>query len=157
MKLTVRSTAFEAGARIDRRYTGEGADSSPGLTWSGAPSGTAEFALIMDDPDAPQAEPWVHWVLYKIPPGTTALPEGIAKTEQVSDPAGALQGKNSFGKIGYNGPMPPPGHGTHHYHFRVYALDQALSAAAGLTKAKLLDALRGHILAEGDLVGTYSR
>ena len=157
MKLTVRSTAFDGGARIPKQQTGEGPDTSPALSWSEAPAGTAELALIMDDPDAPQKEPWVHWVLYKVPKGTTALPEALAKTETLKDPAGALQGKNSFGRIGYNGPMPPPGHGTHHYHFKVYALDQALVLAPGATKAQLLDAMRGHILAEGELIGTYSR
>jgi Raf kinase inhibitor-like YbhB/YbcL family protein len=156
MKLAVNSTAFQAGKRIPKQYTGEGADLSPPLAWSGAPAGTAEFALIMDDPDAPR-QTWVHWVLYKIPGATTGLREGIPTTETLSDPAGALQGKNSSNAIGYHGPMPPPGHGTHHYHFKVYALDEALSLPAGATKQQLLDAMRGHILVEGDLVGTYSR
>ncbi len=157
MKLTITSTAFRAGGRIPTQYTGEGADVSPALAWSGAPDGTAEYALIMDDPDAPTAEPWVHWVMYKIPAGTPSLKEAIPRSETLSDPAGARQGKNSAGTLGYHGPMPPPGHGTHHYHFKVYALGQAVTLSTGATKKQLLDAMRGHILAEGDLVGTYSR
>jgi Raf kinase inhibitor-like YbhB/YbcL family protein len=156
MKLTVTSTAFAAGERIPKQYTGEGADRSPPLAWSGGPTGTAEFALIMDDPDAP-AGTWVHWVLYKIPSATTGLKEGIPTTAALEDPPGALQGKNSSNTTGYRGPMPPPGHGTHHYHFKVYALGQALTLSAGATKQQVLDAMRGRILAEGDLVGTYSR
>lgn len=157
MKLIVQSKAFNAGERIPKQHSGEGADVSPALSWSDVPAGTVELALIMDDPDAPVPEPWVHWVLYKLPAGTKELKEGVAKTEKLSEPAGALQGKNSFGKIGHNGPMPPPGHGMHHYHFRVYALDKALTLGPGATKAKLLDAMRGHIIAEGELIGTYSR
>ena len=157
MKLTVRSTAFEDGQRIPKQHTGEGKDTSPPLSWTDVPAGTVELALIVDDPDAPTPEPWVHWVLYKLPPGTRELKEGVARTEKLSDPAGALQGKNSFKQIGHYGPMPPPGHGTHHYHFRIYALDKALTLGPGATKAKLLEAMRGHIIAEGELVGTYSR
>ena len=157
MKLTLSSTAFQAGQTIPAKYTGEGADVSPDLTWSGAPGGTAEFALIVDDPDAPSAEPWVHWVIYKIPAAAAGLKEGIPRAEAVNDPAGALQGKNSWNAVGYRGPLPPPGHGTHHYHFKLYALDQALQVSAGLTKAKLLDATRGHVIAQWELIGTYSR
>lgn len=157
MKLTLSSTAFQAGEPIPAKYTGEGADVSPNLAWSDVPSGTAELALIVDDPDAPSAEPWVHWVIYKIPGQATGLKEGVPRADTVADPAGAVQGKNSWSTVGYRGPMPPPGHGTHHYHFKLYALDKALSAPVGLTKAKLLDALRGRILAQGELIGTYKR
>ena len=156
MKLTVSSTAFAAGERIPKQYTGEGADRSPPLAWTGAPAGTKEFALIMDDPDAP-AGTWVHWVLYKIPPTTTSLKEGVPKDPTLKDPGGALQGKNSSKASGYHGPMPPPGHGTHHYHFKIYALGKALTLSPSATKEQLLDAMRGQILAEGDLIGTYSR
>jgi Raf kinase inhibitor-like YbhB/YbcL family protein len=157
MKLTVRSTAFDAGQRIPKKHTGEGEDVSPALAWSDVPAGTVELALIMDDPDAPTPAPWVHWVLYKLPAKTTGLTEGVAKTDKPADLPGALQGKNSFNRVGHNGPMPPPGHGTHHYHFKLYALDQALTLGPGATKAKLVEAMRGHILAEGELIGTYSR
>ena len=157
MKLTVSSTAFEPGKALPRQYTGEGPDTSPPLSWTGIPDGTAELSLIVDDPDAPGSEPWVHWVIYKIPAGTTGLKEGIAKSEKLTDPAGTLQGKNSWKTVGYRGPMPPPGHGTHHYHFRLYALDKTLTIPAGLTKAELLAAMREHVRAEGELVGTYKR
>ena len=154
MSLTIESTAFKNNERVPTRFSGDGEDVSPQLSWSGAPDGTDELALIMDDPDAPTAEPWVHWVIYKIPADTTALRENVAKTETLSDPAGAMQGKNSWGKIGYGGPAPPRGHGVHHYHFKVYALDQALSVSPGLTKNQLLSAMKGHILAKAELVGT---
>jgi hypothetical protein len=159
MALTITSTAFAAGQRIPKKHTGEGADVSPALSWSGIPEGAVELALIMDDPDAPSAEPWVHWVIYKIPASVQGLPEGVPRSDRLTAPTGALQGKNSWpsDNLGYRGPMPPPGHGTHHYHFKLYALDAALSAAPGLTKAKLLDAMRGHILAQGELIGTYQR
>lgn len=155
MKIT--SPAFEPNQPIPRRYTGEGPDESPELAWSDAPQGTAEFALIVDDPDAPRPEPWVHWVLYKIPANATRLAPGVEKTGTPQEPAGVLQGKNSFGKLGYGGPMPPPGHGVHHYHFKLYALKAPLKAAAGMTKEELLAAIKGHVLAEAELIGTYER
>ncbi len=157
MKLTITSTAFDPGKKIPTRHTGEGDDVSPPLTWSNVPAGAVELALICDDPDAPTAEPWVHWVIYKIPAKLSGLKEGIARSEKLAEPVGVLQGKNSWNTIGYRGPMPPPGHGTHHYHFKLYALDSALALQPGLTKPQLLDAIRGHVLAEGELVGTYQR
>ena len=157
MKLTITSTAFQANGAIPKKHTGEGEDPSPALAWSGVPAGAAELALIVDDPDAPTAEPWVHWVIYKIPPATAGLKEGVAKMQTLSDPAGALQGKNSWNTVGYRGPLPPPGHGTHHYHFKLYALDKAVTLPAGAAKKQLLDAMKGHIVAEGKLVGTYAR
>ncbi len=157
MSLEIRSTAFDAGQLIPGKYTGEGPDVSPPLQWSGLPDGVAELALIMDDPDAPRPEPWVHWVICRIPANAGGLPEGVPKTERLDEPAGALQGENSFGKTGYGGPMPPEGHGMHHYHFKLYALDQALDVKPGLTKDDLLAAMKGHVVAEGELVGTYER
>lgn len=111
----------------------------------------------MDDPDAPTPEPWVHWVIYKIPVDTSGLAASVAKTATLAAPAGALQGKNSFGNIGYGGPAPPRGHGVHHYHFKLYALDTAMNLSSSLSKTQLLSAMKGHILAEGELVGTYQR
>ena len=157
MKIVVESKAFKAGERIPVKYTGEGEDISPPLTWSPVPADTKEIALIMDDPDAPTAEPWVHWVLYKVPANTPGLPEKIANTEKLSTPPGAIQGKTSAPKIGYHGPMPPKGHGVHHYHFKLYALNAALDLKPGLDKKTLLKAIAGHILAEGELIGTYER
>lgn len=157
MKVTISSSAFKHNEPIPAKYTGEGADVSPPLTWSGVPDGTKELALIMDDPDAPRPEPWVHWVVYKLPPTLTGLPEGVPKTPTLTDPPGALQGNNTWPKIGYNGPMPPRGHGVHHYHFKLYALDTALDVQPGLDKKGLLARMQGHILAEGELIGTYRR
>jgi len=157
MAITVTSTTFKAGAVIPAKYTGEDKDVSPPLQWSGVPKGAKELALICDDPDAPRAEPWVHWVIYGIPAGATGLPEAVPATEALKEPEGARQGTSDFGKIGYGGPMPPRGHGTHHYHFKVYALDAALNLPPGQTKKKLLDAMKGHILAQGELLGTYER
>jgi Raf kinase inhibitor-like YbhB/YbcL family protein len=149
MAIEVSSPAFEPGGAIPRKHTGEGEDVSPALTWTGVPDETKEIALICDDPDAPTPAPWVHWVVYKIPADRTGLPEG--------DTQGALEGKNDFGGTGYGGPMPPRGHGVHRYHFKVYALDTELEVAAGLTKERLLEAMEGHVLAEGELIGTYER
>ncbi len=149
MTMTITSTAFAAGSQIPRKHTGEGEDVSPPLAWEGVPDGTREFALICDDPDAPVPEPWVHWVLYKIPASCTSLAEG--------DNAGALEGKTGWGTAGYRGPMPPPGHGVHRYHFKLYALDEPLSLSAGASKDALLSEMEGHILDEAELIGTYER
>lgn len=157
MKLTIQSPAFEPDQSIATKHTGDGADLSPPLRWTGVPADARELALICDDPDAPQAEPWVHWVIYKLPAGVESLPEGVATQAALSEPAGALQGRNSWGAIGYRGPAPPRGHGVHHYHFKLYALDAALDAQSGLSKEQLLKAMKGHVLAEGELVGTYQR
>lgn len=149
MAIEVSSPAFEQGGVIPTKHTGEGQDVSPALNWSGLPEGTREIALVCDDPDAPRPEPWVHWVLYKIPADRTGLAEG--------DTEGALEGRNDFGGTGYGGPIPPIGHGVHHYHFKVYALDIELRTAAGLTKDQLLEVMESHVLDEGELVGTYER
>src|SRR3954453_17849337 len=153
--MTLQSGAFDDGKAIPRRYTEDGEDLSPPLTWSGLPEGTRELALTVDDPDAPRAEPWVHWVIYKIPADVRTLIEGIPQDPTLDVPPGARQGKNSRGTDGYRGPAPPRGHGTHHYHFRLYALDAPLAAAQGLDKAGLLRAMQGHVLAEAELVGAY--
>jgi Raf kinase inhibitor-like YbhB/YbcL family protein len=157
MAITVQSTAFRAGETIPARFTGDGQDISPALTWSGVPADTKELVLICDDPDAPRPEPWVHWVMYKIPGTVSGLMERTATTEALREPAGAMQGKNSWGRIGYGGPAPPRGHGVHHYHFKLYALDAPLDVRAGLEKDDLLRAMKGHIVAEGEIVGTYRR
>ena len=157
MTLSVTSTEFANGAVIPKQFTGDGTDVSPPLAWTPVPANAQELALICDDPDAPVAEPWVHWVIYKISAGNAGLPENVAKKNSPPTPAGALQGKNSWGNIGYGGPAPPRGHGVHHYHFKLYALDAELSVAAGLTKAELLHAMEGHVIAQGELVGTYQR
>jgi Raf kinase inhibitor-like YbhB/YbcL family protein len=157
MELNLTTMAFEAGQPIPKKFTGEGEDVSPMLTWGTVPAGTAELALICDDPDAPRPEPWVHWVIYKIPATASALPENVEKVEKLAEPAGALQGVNSWGKIGYGGPMPPPGHGTHHYHFMLYALDAELDVQPGMEKEALLAAMADHIVGKAELIGTYER
>jgi len=149
MKFTITSPAFGEGEGIPQRHSGDGENLSPALAWSGAPEGTKEFALISDDPDAKTPEPWVHWVLYNIPATVSSVDEG--------GNAGATEGKRGSGKPGYGGPMPPPGHGVHHYHFRLYALDAPLGLQEGATKDELLAAMKGHVLAEALLIGTYER
>lgn len=160
MAMQITSTAFSEGSAIPRKYTGEGQDLSPPLSWSGVPADAQELALICDDPDAPTAEPWVHWVIYKIPTSATGLPEGVPKTLQLKQPPGAVQGRNSWPEgenIGYGGPMPPKGHGRHRYYFRLYALRAPLTVQAGLSKKELLAAMAGQVLEEAQLMGTYQR
>jgi hypothetical protein len=161
MTFQLRSSAFQNGAAIPKKHSGEGRDVSPPLDWTEPPAGTRQFALICDDPDAPSAEPWVHWVIYGIRADVRALAEGVAAGRaELSAPVAARQGKNSWPSgvtVGYRGPMPPPGHGTHHYHFKLYALDAPLSIPPSATKQQVLDAVTGHVLAEAELVGTYRR
>ena len=149
MSFTLTSPSFPAGAPIPTRHTGEGADISPPLAWTGVPSGTKELALICDDPDAPTPKPWVHWVIYGLPPSIEGLKEGHR--------GAGLEGPNDSGGIGYSGPMPPKGHGVHRYFFRLYALDAPLKGSPGWTKVRLLAELEGHVLAEAELIGSYER
>jgi len=161
MRFQITSSEFDNGQPIPRKYTGEGDDVSPPLAWNNVPEGTRQFALICDDPDAPTAEPWVHWVIYGISADTRSLPEGIpAGRPKLEKPLATLQGKNSWtsgATTGYRGPLPPPGHGTHHYHFKLYALDNAIDVPPSATKKQLLAAIEGHVLAEAELTGTYAR
>lgn len=160
MNITLSSNAFQPGKRIPDKFTGEGADVSPALTWDGVPDGTRELALICDDPDAPQADPWVHWIFYGLNATVRSLPENLPAGTRLSTPVALLQGRNSWTtgrSTGYRGPLPPHGHGTHHYHFKLYALDAPLSLNPGIDKPALLAAMQGHILATGELIGTYSR
>lgn len=160
MSMTIRSTAFAEGEVIPQQHTGDGADVSPPLAWEGVPDEAKELALVCDDPDAPTAEPWVHWVIYKIAPMVGGLPPGIPSDAQLDAPIQAFQGQNSWPTgltIGYRGPAPPPGHGIHHYHFKLYALDCELETKPGIDKNTLLTAMDGHVLAQGELVGTYQR
>lgn len=152
MAMNLTSSAFAEGTMIPRKYTCDAEDTSPDLKWSGAPKGTQSLALICDDPDAPVGT-WVHWVLFNIPADVTALPAGIPAEATLEN--GARQGKNDFRKLGYGGPCPPGG--THRYYFKLYALDTRLDLASGSSKAQLLAAMKGHILAEGQLMGKYQR
>jgi Raf kinase inhibitor-like YbhB/YbcL family protein len=155
IKMDVRLKGVDADGRMAMKYTADGDDVSPAVSWSGAPAGTQELALVVDDPDAPLNEPFVHWVMYKIPAAAPGLEEGVPKQARLA--SGALQGQNSMGGIGYSGPNPPKENGPHHYHFHVYALDSALKLEPGAEKKAVLKAITGHVLAEGEAVGVYSR
>lgn len=157
MTMQLKSEAFASGARIPQTFTEDGQDRSPPLAWDGAPEGTAAFALVCDDPDAPSREPWVHWVIYNIAGSARSLPEGVPPNQEAAQLGGAEQGQNSWGTVGYRGPAPPKKHGPHHYHFRLYALDAPLQLKRGADKNQLLAAMQGHVLAEGELVGVYER
>jgi Raf kinase inhibitor-like YbhB/YbcL family protein len=157
MSIKIISTAFGDGQAIPKKYSGEGDDISPPLAWSNLPGGTAELALIVDDPDAP-AGTWTHWVVYNIPATLTGLAEAASGKPGAKFPDPAInEGKNSAGATHYHGPMPPVGHGTHHYYFTLYALDKKLSIDKAAPKATVEKAMQGHILAKGQLIGTYER
>jgi len=153
VQLVVISSAFLMGETIPVKYTGMGKDISPPLSWSKAPDNTKSFAVICDDPDAPMGT-WVHWVFFNIPPATTNLAEGIPPKPKLPD--GSIQGINDFRRNGYGGPMPPPGK-PHRYFFKVYALDTMLNLTPNAKKADLETAMEGHILARGELMGTFKR
>ena len=148
------SSAFTNNQTIPRRFTGEGEDASPPLTWGGEPAGTKSFALVCEDPDAPNGT-FHHWAAYDITPDHKALPEAFPADDA---PDGVRQAVNDFGKHGYGGPMPPPGHGPHHYHFRLYALDtDHLPLKPEASVSDVAEAARAHKLAEATLTGTYER
>ncbi len=151
--LSLSSTAFREGDQIPIKYTGDGQDISPPLAWSQPPQQTQGFALVVDDPDAP-LRVFTHWVLFNLPANVRQLPEGIPAQGQLEN--GALQGKNDFGKTGYGGPSPPSG-SAHRYRFTLYALDKPLDLGADASKKQVLGAMEGHILAQGQLTGTYQR
>jgi len=153
MAFELKSPAFKASQTIPKQYTCEGPDLSPPLSWTDPPQGTRAFALIVDDPDAPMGT-WVHWVLYDLPAETLQLPEGVPTKETLS--SGAKQGTNDFRRVGYGGPCPPPGP-AHRYFFKLYALDQMTGLKSRATKEQLLDAIKGHVLGETQLIGQYKR
>ena len=157
MPIEIHSPIFAHNQPIPRRHTGDDQDVSPPIEWSGLPAGTQELAMIADDPDAPSPQPWVHWVIYGLPAALPGLKAAMPKASAFTDPTGAAQGRNSWGTIGYRGPAPPRGHGVHHYHFRLYALDAKLGLKAGMEKHEVLAAMKGHVLGEADLIGTYQR
>lgn len=153
MALHLQSPAFESGRDIPKLYTGEGDDCSPELRWSGAPDRTKAYALIVDDPDAPSGT-FVHWVAFNIPAKDSGLPEGMQHLGDTTE--GLRQGKNDFGRTGYNGPKPPPGK-PHRYNFKLYALSEQLDLKPGATKAELERAMQGKVLEETQLTGNYAR
>ncbi len=158
MSLIVKSATIVEGHPIPVAHTEDGEDLSPALSWTAMPKGTVSLTLIVDDPDAPGDEEWVHWILMNIPGSLTALPAGFHELKlPPGAPEGLVQGINTWGTVGYRGPAPPVGHGLHHFHFKLYALDSMLDAPVGIKKHDLLGLLSGHILARGELVGTYRR
>jgi Raf kinase inhibitor-like YbhB/YbcL family protein len=156
MAFALRSPSFAHQGEIPAKHTCEGAGTSPPLAWSDAPAGTKSFALVVDDPDAPDPRApkttWVHWVLYDLPAAATALPESAARAGL---PAGAREGQNDWGRVGYGGPCPPIG--RHRYFHNLYALDVVLPDLGKPKKADLEAAMRGHVLGEAQLVGTYEK
>ncbi len=151
-KIGVTSTAFKQGGMIPVQYSCAGENISPPLAWDNIPNGTKSIALICDDPDAPMGT-WVHWVIFNMPANTTGLSEDISSQKSLRN--GAIQGLNDFHRLGYGGPCPP--RGTHRYYFKVYALDTLVDLSPGATKAQLLEAMEGHVVADGQLMGKFRR
>jgi hypothetical protein len=156
-QMELASPAFRHRGSIPKEYTCDGKDYSPPLSWSVPPAGTKSFSLVMDDPDAP-AGTWVHWVIYDLSAGERGLPKSVPRKPDLPDGAkqGTCWGVNSFSRVGYYGPCPPPGN-PHRYSFRLYALDKVLGLAAKATKDRLESAMKGHVLATMELVGIYQR
>lgn len=154
---TLSSKSFADNQPIPARFTGDGEDLSPALYWEGAPAGVKQFALIVDDPDAPTPTPWVHWVIYGIPASVSELNEGVTRSPELKDIGGIKQGKNSWNTVGYRGPAPPRGHGVHRYVFHLYALKNELNLKPALAKESLLREISGSVIGETKLIGTYKR
>lgn len=153
MMLELTSPAFRDGETIPEQYTSNGRNISPTLKWSDPPEGARSFALICEDPDAPRGS-FAHWLVFDLPAESRELSEGFPA--EAKSPNGTTQGTNDFGKVGYIGPAPPRGK-PHRYCFKLFALDRRLNLRAGATKAQLLATMKGHVLAEGELLGTYAR
>ena len=152
MQIEIKSSAFDEGGIIPKKYTCDGADVSPTLSWTSVPEETKTIALICDDPDAPMGT-WVHWVLFNLPADVKELPENVPSEKNLDN--GTMQGTNDFGKIGYGGPCPPDR--EHRYIFKLFALDAELELAEGSTKAEVEQAIQGHIIAQAELMGKYER
>ena len=153
MSLALSSKSFPNGGDIPKKFTCDGEDVSPDLSWNEAPAGTKSFALLADDPDAPVGN-WNHWVLWNVPPESRSLPEGVSKLARLPD--GAQQGLNDFRKVGYNGPCPPPGK-PHRYYFKLFALDAKLALKEKSGKPELEAAMKGHVLAQAEWMGLFKR
>jgi Raf kinase inhibitor-like YbhB/YbcL family protein len=151
------SLAFADGARLPERFTADGEGVSPPLTWRGVPAGTAALALLVEDPDAPAPNPLVHAVVWNLPPQDGSLPEGAIAPDGRGTDDGSDVGRNSYSQEGWLPPDPPTGHGSHDYVFQLYALDSAAALDINPGRSELLEAIRGHVIAAGMLVGTYSR
>lgn len=152
--MEIRSPAFFIGNTIPFKYTCDGENISPPLQWESPPPGTNSFALIMEDPDAP-SQTFTHWVLYNLPGDRRELPEGVANHAKL--PNGGMQGKNSFGQLGFGGPCPPPNDGAHRYFFKIYALAQPLDLPPGASKEQVIAAMEGHVLDAAEVMGRYAR
>ncbi|HEX5417509.1 MAG TPA: YbhB/YbcL family Raf kinase inhibitor-like protein [Chloroflexota bacterium] len=153
MSFRLTSSAFAADELIPKRFTCDGADQSPPLAWSDPPAGTRSLALIVEDPDAPGGT-FIHWVIYYLSFDKNELPAGVPKQAELPD--GARQGRNSFRRVGYGGPCPPPGT-PHHYHFRLFALDAPSALTPGASASELRSAMNGHVVGEAELIGLYGR
>ena len=151
--LTLRSGSFEPDHEIPMKYTCDGLDISPQLSWGGAPESTESFTLIMDDPDAPSGT-FTHWVIYNISASRTELPEGVTAEKIVKK--GCSQALNDFRMAGYGGPCPPPGK-PHHYHFKLYALNTVLDVPSGMPRRAIETTMKGHVIAQAEIVGLYKR
>jgi Raf kinase inhibitor-like YbhB/YbcL family protein len=151
--ISIKSDAFAEGERIPTKYTCSGEDISPALSWGNPPAGTESLALICDDPDCPTGL-FTHWMLVNIPPDRRGLPEGVKKSPALED--GSIHGANSFGKLGYNGPCPPPGK-PHRYYYHIYALDIQLKLRSPADRRAVDAAMKGHVLATGEYMGVFSR
>jgi Raf kinase inhibitor-like YbhB/YbcL family protein len=153
MAFTISSSAFSNGGTIPKKFTCDGPDVSPQLAWTEPPAGTKSFSLLVDDPDAPVGN-WNHWTAWNLPVTLSSLPEGVSKEARRSD--GTEQGRNDFGKTGYNGPCPPAGK-PHRYYFKLFALDTKLDLKAGSRKKELENAMKGHVLGQAEWMGTFGR
>jgi Raf kinase inhibitor-like YbhB/YbcL family protein len=149
--LSISSPSFPNGGNIPKQFSCDGADVSPQLSWTEAPAETVSFALLVDDPDAPAGN-WNHWAIWNVPASTRSLPEGVTKSRRLPD--GSQQGLNDFRKVGYNGPC-PPANKTHRYHFQLFALDRKLTLTGDAGKPELEAAMKGHIRAQAEWVGTF--
>jgi Raf kinase inhibitor-like YbhB/YbcL family protein len=155
--LKIESPAFAPGAGIPPRYTADGEGISPPLAWDRAPQEARELVLLVEDPDAPRAEPFVHWIAYHIDPAATAIPEGVPPPGRPGIPARMRQGPNTCGTSGWTPPSPPMRSGAHHYHFELFAVDNHLVLQEGATRDELVRAMAGHVIASGEVVGSYAR
>ncbi|HZZ89791.1 MAG TPA: YbhB/YbcL family Raf kinase inhibitor-like protein [Caulobacteraceae bacterium] len=153
--LEMVSDALGADGSIDLRHTAYGNNLSPPLRWTPV-EGAGAYAIILEDPDAPQEKPFVHWMIWNIPGTSDQVPEGLPNQAHLVTPQNAIQGKNDNGSSGYFGPRPPSGTGLHHYHFQIFALDGPLTVKPDADLRTLVDAMKGRVLADGELVGTYA-
>lgn len=155
--LRLTSETFLPNQPIPTRNTPQGENLSPALSWSGVPEAARELVLICEDPDAPKPRPSVHWILHRLPTDVLSLPEGVPAERELKQFGGAVQGQNDFKTRGWKGPRPPLGHGVHHYHFQLFAIDTQLSLGPDANLDELTRAMKGHVLAEGEIVGTYEQ